>query len=43
MESFLGWMLGFFGTVGVIMIVREMYGRYARNNLRRKIEAAYKV
>ncbi len=42
MGNFLGWMLGFFGAVGVAMLVREGYERYARNSLRRKIEAGYK-
>jgi|TARA_R100000030_G_scaffold90705_7_gene75490 hypothetical protein len=42
MGSFIGWMLGFFGAVGVAMLIREGYEKYARENLRRKIEAAYK-
>ena len=35
-------LLVFLGAVGIGLGVREMYGRYARNNLRRKIETAYK-
>ena len=41
MGSFLGWTLGLFGAVGVAMLVREAYEKYARENLRRKIEKAY--
>jgi hypothetical protein len=41
MGSFLGWTLGFFGAVGVAMLIREAYEKYARENLRRKIEKAY--
>ena len=41
MESFFSWMLGFFGAVGVAMLIREGYEKYARENLRRKIEKAY--
>lgn len=41
MESFFGWMLGFFGAVGAVMLIREGYEKYARDNLRRKIEKAY--
>ena len=41
MGSFVGWMLGFFGAVGVVMLIREGYEKYARENLRRKIEKAY--
>ena len=41
MGSFLGGMLGFFGAVGIAMLIREAYEKYARENLRRKIEKAY--
>lgn len=42
MGSFLKFMLSFFGAVGVGLLIREAYEKYARNNLRKKIETGYK-
>ena len=30
------------GFIGLALLTREAYGRFARNNLRRSIEKAYK-